>query len=353
MRALQILAGPEALTRIRAEGWQPDLFSHLGAAAGGAKWIMLAGLDKLLFGGWLARRSTPLIAVGASIGAWRLACAAQRDPLAALNRFTRAYVDEQFYQRGDGRIEVSREAQRILAALLGETGADEIPQHPWLRLNIVAARGLAGIDGSGSRREKLALARAVFANTRSRQALGRHLARTVIHAGDTPVALQDDGFATHVLRLTADNVAAALTATAAIPGIIDGIASFPGAPAGYHLDGGLIDYHMDLPLAEPAGLMLLPHFSDRITTGWLDQFLPWRRPRHLARTVVLAPTAELVASLPARRIPNRKDFMRYAGRDAERVAHWHAALAASEAMAGDYADWLAAGAPATRIAPLR
>ncbi|GAA5786867.1 hypothetical protein [Chitiniphilus shinanonensis] len=352
MKALQILAGPQALAQIREQGMQPGQFSHLGAAAGGAKWLMLEGLDRVLFGRWLAGRERPLIAVGASIGAWRLAAGAQRDPLAAIERFRRAYVDEQRYQRDDGMPEITREARRILHALLGEHGAADIVAHPWLQLNVIAARGVAGIDGSGGVGEKLALARAVLANAAGRRRLGRHLTRTVLHTGDAPVRLLDDGLGAHAVPLTVERVAPTLMATAAIPGVIAGVAELPGAPAGYHLDGGLIDYHMDLPLAQPEGLMLLPHFVPTVTPGWLDKFLPWRRPQHLARTVVLAPTAELVASLPAKRIPDRKDFLRYAGRDAERIAHWHAAIEASRRMGDEFAELADSGRLGEAARPL-
>ncbi|WP_375591898.1 hypothetical protein [Chitiniphilus eburneus] len=353
MKALQILAGPKALAQIREQGMRPEQFSHLGAAAGGAKWLMLEGLDRVLFGQWLVGRTLPLIAVGTSIGAWRLAAAAQRDPLAAIERFRRAYVDEQRYERDDGMPEITREARRILDALLGERGAVDIVDHPWLRLNVIAARGVAGIDGSGGFREKLALAHAVFANVAGRQRLGRHLTRTVLHTGAAPVRLLDDGLGAHAVPLTVERIAPTLMATAAIPGVIAGVAELPGAPAGYHLDGGLIDYHMDLPLAEPEGLMLLPHFVATVTPGWLDKFLPWRRARHLSHTVVLAPTPELIASLPARRIPDRKDFLRYAGRDAERIAHWHAAIEASRRMGDEFAELADSGRLGEVARPLR
>ncbi|UXY15689.1 hypothetical protein N8I74_01360 [Chitiniphilus purpureus] len=352
MKALQILAGPQALAQIREQGMHPAQFSHLGAAAGGAKWLILEGLDRVLFGHWLAGRSQPLTAVGASIGAWRLAAAAQQDPLAALDRFNHAYVEVQRYGRNDGMHEITREARRILDAVLGDDGAAQIVAHPWLRLNVIVARAVAGIDGSGSVREKLALARAAFANVMARRHLGRHLTRTVLHTGEAPVQLLDDGLGAHAVPLDAAGVAPALMATAAIPGVIAGVPALPGAPAGYHLDGGLIDYHMDLPLAEPPGLVLLPHFVATVTPGWLDKFLPWRRAQHLSRTVVLAPTPELIASLPARRIPDRRDFLRYAGRDAERIAHWRAALAAGRRIGEEFAELADNGRLAAAVRPL-
>ena len=40
-------------------------------------------------------------------------------------------------------------------------------------------------------------------------------------------------------------------------------------------DGGIIDYHLHLPYHRAQGLVLYPHFIDRIVPGWLDKALPW------------------------------------------------------------------------------
>jgi hypothetical protein len=54
---------------------------------------------------------------------------------------------------------------------------------------------------------------------------------------------------------------------------------YPAAPAGVYWDGGIIDYHLHLPYHHAKGLVLYPHFIDRIIPGWLDKALPWRRAR--------------------------------------------------------------------------
>ncbi|GAB7127997.1 hypothetical protein JCM19000A_25040 [Silvimonas sp. JCM 19000] len=351
MAALRMLAGPEALRQLREHGLKPDLFSHMGAAAGGPKWQVLARLDKALMGQWLADRSKPMLAVGASIGAWRLAALAQDDPLAALDRFEAHYLAQAYSERPSPR-EVSQVALQIMHGMLGETGAQQIVAHPWLHLNILTARAVRGIDGSGSRGDKLALARAVLANARARRHLGGWLQRVTFHAGPQPAQFIDDGFGNTAVPLQPANLPAALLASGAIPGVLEAVRDIPGAPRGTYLDGGLIDYHMDLALAEPQGLMLLPHFTQRITTGWLDQFLPWRKAAWLERTLVLAPTAEFVAQLPGQRIPSRKDFARFNGRDSERIAAWKTALNAGQQLADEFVDWINQPNPVARIEPL-
>ena len=85
---LTVLAGPDALAELRSHGLRPDRVRVLAAASGGPKGLVLHGLDRVLFP-WLLARRTPLHAVGSSIGSWRLACLAQPDPVAALERSTR------------------------------------------------------------------------------------------------------------------------------------------------------------------------------------------------------------------------------------------------------------------------
>ncbi|WP_432722806.1 patatin-like phospholipase family protein [Jeongeupia wiesaeckerbachi] len=348
MNALTLYAGAEALARIRRDGFDPELFSHVGAAAGGPKWLVLSRLDRAVFGEWQAQRKTPLTAVGASIGAWRLACLAQRDPLAALSRFESAYLAQRYSERPD-IAEVTAEARRLLDVLLGDTGAAEIATNPLVALNIIVARRVHGRDGGWG--ENAALARMVLANALSRPALGGHLHRHVLHTGDA-ARYRDDGIPTGYAPLTGEAMAAVLMATAAIPGVIAPVHDLPGLPAGAYYDGGLIDYHMDLPLAERQGLMLLPHFSERVVTGWLDQFLPWRKPRHLDRTLLIVPSNDWIARLPGGRIPSRRDFKRFHGRDAERIRTWQTALSAGDWLADEFRGLIASGRIIDAIQPL-
>jgi hypothetical protein len=352
MAALVVKAGAAARRLIEREGFSPGLITHMGAAAGGPKWLILNRLDRALFGEWLRPRTQPLIAVGSSIGSWRLACAAQRDPIAAIERFEAAYI-EQRYGPKPGAREVSAEAQRILAVLLGERGVDEILAHPWLRLNVVTARARAATGSTTPLLQKAGLLGALLANTAHRRALGAFFERTILHSPQSPpVSLRPDGFRTHTAPLSRDNFVPALLATASIPTVMTPVRVIPGTPQGAHLDGGMIDYHMDLPLAEPGGILFLPHFGERVVTGWLDKFLPWRKPRHLAHTLLIAPSREFIETLPQKRIPDRHDFYRYAGRDDERIRDWKACVTAGQQLADEWMELVTKGRVAEVARPL-
>ena len=90
MPSFALLAGPHAAAHVLREGLKPTDIGCVPAAAGGPKGLALIPLDKRLFGegGWL--REVPLDLIGASIGAWRMFCAAQVNADAALQRLSAA-----------------------------------------------------------------------------------------------------------------------------------------------------------------------------------------------------------------------------------------------------------------------
>ncbi|MEP7346152.1 MAG: patatin-like phospholipase family protein, partial [Gemmatimonadaceae bacterium] len=147
--SLFLRAGPDALRLIRERGLRAEDVDVIPGASGGAKWLALAGLDRFLFGEFLQEpRARPLHLIGSSIGSWRMACLAQRDPVAALSRGHHAYIHEQRYTPKPSAREVTSVLTRALDLLLGEHGAAEILSHPWARLHVItaAARGMAASD---------------------------------------------------------------------------------------------------------------------------------------------------------------------------------------------------------------
>jgi hypothetical protein len=351
-RALRLLAGPDALRLLRERGLRAEDVDVLPAASGGPKWLVLAGLDRLLFGDFLQRpRARPLHLVGASIGGWRLACLAQRDPVAALERAHQAYIEQRFPPRPPPGL-VSATSAAILSTLLGPHGAGEVLSHPWMRLHLLttACASLAASERPASQTAGLLLAAA--ANLVSRRGLGLQLRRVVFHnAGDdSPLAGLRDLATTHA-PLTRANLEAALLASASIPLVMLGV-RVPGGPPAVYRDGGLLDYHVDLDFAPGDGLVLFPHFYAHIVPGWFDQRLPWRRaPRaRLRRTLILAPSPEFVARLPHGKIPDRDDF--YQRRDGERIVAWRHVVDLSRRLADELHDLLATGRVAERVEPL-
>lgn len=314
-------------------------------ASGGAKWLAIGGLDRMLFGELLQQpeRTRAMHLVGSSIGSWRMACLAQRDPVAALARGHHAYIYEQRYSRRPDAREVTEVLTRALDLILGDHGVDEILSHPVFRLHVITAvgRGLASSDRRFLLSASLALAAAT--NAVSRRSLSMQFRRCVFHnAGEsTPFAHWRDLPTEHV-PLTREILRSVLLASGAIPLVLEGI-RIPGAPAGVHWDGGVLDYHLDLDFGTGDGLVLYPHFYSHVIPGWFDKGLPWRRARasNFARVLMIAPSDAFVASLPGGKIPDRRDF--YAFDDAERMRRWQSTLDASERLGDELREMIARG----------
>lgn len=351
--ALQILAGPRALARIRDRGLRLDDVRMMVGASGGPKWLAIAGLDRVLFPRLAAvEREARLHLLGSSIGSWRMACAAQADPLAAVRRLEEAYVERQRYDNPDpDAAEVSRVARVMLDHVLGEDGIGEILANARMALHVVTVR-CRGMSCSENRLPlALSMAIAGFANAVSRKTLGWQFERVIFGNGsDSPFqALRD--LPTRVLPLDADNLRAALLASGSIPLVLEGV-EVPGAPRGKYRDGGLTDYHFDIDFGMDDGIVLYPHFYDHLVPGWFDKALPWRRARgrNLDNLVLLAPSQEFVTALPGGRIPDRKDFYRYP--QEERIRLWRAVIDASTRLGDEFEELMASGNWLDRVAPL-
>jgi hypothetical protein len=138
--ALKVYLGKEAARRIGEEGWSADLFSLLLGASGGPKWFILSQLDRLLFSDFLQRGEQPLSTLGSSIGSWRHACLAMRDPAAAVDRLEQGYLYQHYASKPTAH-EVSEVSRNILEQVLGGSGAADLVNHPRIRTHIITARG--------------------------------------------------------------------------------------------------------------------------------------------------------------------------------------------------------------------
>jgi len=355
-KRVQILAGPRALRHIREGGLRPEEVRFVAGAAGGPKWFILAALDCFLFGHWLPRGSDVVHLVGASIGAWRFAAACRRDPVTALQDLLASYVSQTFAPSATPA-DVSAEGQAMLQAVLGKNGLEEALCHPRYRLAVLVNRGRGLISSRRRGALLLGLALAAISNAANRRTLGCFFERHVfVDPRDRPACLQRlHGFSTVVHDLSPGNFKAALTASGSIPLVMEPVRDMPGFPLSSWWDGGIIDYHLDLPLLAPddEGLLLFPHFSGQLIPGWFDKRLRrCHQPANVERAVLVVPHPEYVAKLPYGKLSDRKDFSAFAGRGAERRAYWQHVADAGAALADDFADLADSGRIRHVVQPL-
>lgn len=344
-RWLSFRAGPAAFRHIRENGLAPADVGTIAGASGGAKWLVLSRLDRVVARDLLPRLVGPVHLLGTSIGAWRFACYAQQDPSAAIERFENAYI-EQTYSAEPDRAEITRKSREIMEVLLGENGIAEILAHPALRTNVLSVRARHVAASENALLLGTALLGAASLNAVSRRTLGLFFERALFFdPRDRPPFFDLDGFPLQRIPLTADNLEDAIVSTGSIPLVLDGVRDIAGARPGNYRDGGIIDYHLDLPLAAPGRLTFYPHFYGHIVPGWFDKWLSWRRPRasSVDRMLLVSPSPEFVRRLPGRRIPDRHDFRRY--EPAERVRIWRRVVDECGALADELAAVLEQGDP--------
>ncbi|WP_338866096.1 patatin-like phospholipase family protein [Myxococcus stipitatus] len=348
---LTLLAGPDALRLLRARGLRGEDVDVVPGASGGPKWLVLAGLDRAMFGDLFKGRTRPLHLIGSSIGSWRLACLAQKDPVSALRRFEAAYIDQRYPPKPSPAV-VSEMSERILDALLGDEGVEEIIHHPWARLHIITALCRGPLAVEHPRVQLLGLTLCAMGNVLTRKSLSLHLRRVIFDtAGDTsPFSNWKDLPSNHQL-LTAQNLKAALIASGSIPLVLSGV-RIPGAHPGVYRDGGVIDYHLDMNFGPGEGLVLYPHFYPYVVPGWFDKPLRWRRarPENFRRALLISPSPELVARLPGGKIPDRTDFETMT--DTERIRAWNQVVIESERMGDELQELIATGRLAEHVRPL-
>lgn len=350
--SLTIKAGRRAMKRIREQGLSPIDVGIIPGAAGGPKALGIQGLDLALFGEWLPRAQRERSLIGASIGSWRFASACLPDPVAGLQRLGRLY-NEQSFAKGVTMAQVSRSCVTMLDALLQADDA-HVLANPHYRLNvmIVKSRGLLARDHRAGL--SLGLGAVIADNLIGRARLSRHFERLVMHDPRlVPPLLPMTDFPSHCLPLDTLNLRQALLASGSIPMVMEGVAEIPGIGAGMFRDGGLLDYHLDLPYSG-SDIVLYPHFTDKIIPGWFDKTLPWRRgdQTRLQDVVLLSPSKEYLATLPYGKLPDRSDFKRFVGRDADRQRYWRAAMESSQRLGDEFLELVDTGRIAQRLEPL-
>ena len=349
---LTFKAGAGALASVRKHGFDISSIGTIAGASGGAKWLTLSQLDRAILTSVVPQLKGPVHLIGSSIGSWRFACYAQDDPVAAIERFEHAYL-EQSYSEDPDIHEITAKSREILNEVLGEHGVAEILSNHLFRTHIMAVRSRHIMASENRALLAFGLVTTALLNAFSRSTLGWSFERALFHdKRDLPPFFDVTGFPLQRVELTAANLADAIVATGSIPLVLSGVRDIAGARPGVYRDGGVIDYHLDLPHSAHERLTLFPHFYGRIVPGWFDKKLKWRRPQagNVDRTILISPSEEFVAKLPNGKIPDRTDFVNYEPR--ERVRIWRHCVAACEALAEEFLEAIEKDQLAARLEPL-
>ena len=338
MQSLRLLAGKKARDKIEKNGLTPDLISLIPGASGSAKWLVLRGLDQFIFGEWLVQSKTETQLIGSSIGAWRMACAAQNDPGAAFNRFHEAYFNYP-YEIGQSQEQTRRDSYETLSQFLPPDLCDEAVSNPMRQLNIMAVRCKGLTSSTNKVPQILGLIAAAGANSLSRKALGAFYERALFKskAGGLD-AHHLKGFGLVEGQLSATNLHDALMASGSIPFVTPAVTNIEGIAEGAYRDGGIIDYHWDIDWDMDDGIVLYPHFYPHVVPGWFDKAIRRTATSSFDNVLILAPSDEFVAALPYGQIPDRRNFTQMDNNT--RLTYWERTCEESYRLADELCDLL-------------
>ncbi len=327
------------------------MIGTLIGASGGAKWLVLSQLDRVVIKEILPRLVGPVHTIGTSIGAWRFACYLQSDPLAAIQRFEDAYIEQTYSEKPDRR-EITEKSTEILHYVIPDEAVDYVLAHPVLRMHVMTVRSRHILASESTPALVAGLMATAGLNALSRRTLGLFFERALFHdPRDNSPFSGLGGFPLQEIALSVDNLKPAVLATGSIPLVLEGVADISGARPGIYRDGGVIDYHLDVPHSASGRLALYLHFYDYLKPGWFDKKLSWRRPQkeNISNTLLISPSIKFVATLPNGKIPDRHDFVNCS--ESERIAAWRTTVDACRFLAEELHEVLTSGRMAERLVP--
>lgn len=328
---LEIYAGENALTTIQEHGFKQELFTNFLGASGGPKWFTLYALDKYMFGEFFKNKQQSLNLIGSSVGAFRTACFAQQDPVAAIERLAKNYHETSYSDKAKPE-EVSAKAVEMMDAIFGKSGEQEIVDNRHFKAHFIVAKCKGLVASENKLLQGMGLAKSYLNNRISRPLLNSQYERFIFQSSNSDLQLNDpDNISTTHLPLSTANIRKALLASGSIPMVMEGITNIENSPKGMYRDGGIVDYHFDFEIKN-TGLTLYPHFSSTLKAGWFDKNLSRKvRMKHYNNTVLVCPSAKFIAALPHQKIPDRNDFV--VMKREQRMDYWQQVMKDSEKLA--------------------
>ena len=338
---LTVIAGDEAREQLTQRGWQPELFTALVGASGGAKLLGIAHLDRTIFNDFLGKADHKMELYGSSIGSWRHATLASGNTADAIEKLQYRYLNQR-WSPDDPRPKqeiVDNLCGWVLEGFLNHDSVNSIINNNRFTTHIVTARGRGLNNRPNDWLLAIGMAASAIGNLMHRELLSLGFQRVVFSSGP-PRAFKFKDFNTLHIPLSQELLKPALLTSGSIPFLMGGADLRHVTVPGQYWDGGIIDYHFDFGNQVGDGMILYPHFGTKVIKGWFDKRLPWRTTtaKLLSKTVVVAPSHNYLNQLPGGKIPDRKDFSRYS--EKERIKRWQTALEQSKVLATAFGEMI-------------
>ncbi|PID26671.1 MAG: hypothetical protein CR982_08980 [Candidatus Cloacimonadota bacterium] len=343
-RAIKIQAGKKAIEKIEKRGFSQDLITGMLGASGGPKWLILSELDKYLSSTFFKYRETPLHLLGSSVGSWRFAAYAGKNPEKSIEIFRDSYTNfgYRYKDLDPAKIDIdilSKLSIDMLHSFIKDDDIEYIVNNPIFRLNIISAKCRGILKSENRISLSLGLGIAALTNAIDRNNLKYFFKRALFYSDKSSPFYAVDDMPTEKIRLSKNNLLDSLMASGSIPLVTYGVKNIEGTSRkDIYRDGGIIDYHFDIDLNIDEGIVLYPHFYDFALPGWFDKLYKKRKlsPKKYENIVMISPSKELMNKLPNRKLTDRKDFQNF---DFDtRIKNWKTVIDMGRYMVDDFSE---------------
>ena len=209
-----------------------------------------------------------------------------------------------------------------------------ILNHPKFDLAIHTVRSKNIAASENVRIEGMALIVSAALNLFKSDLMKPFYEKAIFYTGHPKPDFISQGYRGTTIHMDEKNLKDVALATGSLPYLIRGVSGISGAPRGVYRDGGLINYQLNEDYYPADGLTLFFHYQEKITPGWFDKKLSWKKPsaKILDRVFQIYPGQAFLKMLPGEKIPDSgtslhsptilmkesKDGIRYA----KRAKYW-------------------------------
>lgn len=343
---IRVKAGKKAFASIRESGFDFNRVKTYVGPAVGPRWLAASGFDLTLIERGLLGNNYPALLTGASAGAFRMAAWLQPEPAKSYRRLMEAYINAD-YKRDDGPRRLLGEMEKIINSYLETDALSFALVHKKYRLAIVTARARNLAASETNWVQKLGVGLAFACNALNASLLRLFYEQVVFYYSPIPPKFcLTKEFRGKTVPLNVANFKSAVLASGTIPLVIGGVKNIYGAPTGIYRDGGLFQYHFNQQYPMKDGdLILFFHHQDQLVPGWLDKKLKYRRvpESYLENAVMVFPTDDFVANLPAGKVPDRDDLTELIDKPDVRKKRWRKAVELCAGLGEQFVELVESG----------
>ena len=343
---LIVKAGKNALAVIRDGDFDWNRVTTYYGPASGPRWLIASGFDLSLIQENCLGKNHPILLVGASSGAWRLASWTLPEAMKSYMELRHAYI-ETYYKRGMSPQEVRETLRKVINHYIEDEAVPFALRNRQYRLAVITARARNIMAAETPLILKTGLGLCFLSNAICAASIRSYFERIVFYSGPKPPPFcLRKTFRGRYIPLQADNMKHAILASGAIPLAVAGIRDIFGAPNGIYRDGGMVDYHINESFTNnPQAITLFFSHQRQSQPTWMDRGLKYRHSpdTFMDNVLMVYPTSAFIASLPNGKVPDRDDFLTYADQQGTRIRKWWEAVEKSKHLGEEFLELIASG----------